>query len=63
MRVPTALNFGGTMFEADKWQHKNCGGQPREFEPGKWECTKCNGAWYAGVDFFKYLANVVFVAL
>lgn len=50
------------MFEAKDWEHKKCGGQPREFEPGRWDCTGCKGAWYAGADFFLYLANVVFVA-
>lgn len=49
------------MFEASEWKHKKCSGQPREFEPGKWDCTGCKGAWYAGPEFFVYLANVVFV--
>ena len=48
-------------FVAEEWEHNGCGGQPREYEPGKWDCTGCKGAWYAGADFFKYLARIVFV--
>lgn len=39
------------MFQASDWEHKRDGGQPVEFEPGKWGCTKCKSAWYAGIDF------------
>jgi hypothetical protein len=49
------------MLEAKNWEHKNCGGQPREFESEKWDCTKCKRRWYAGSDFFTYLARIVFV--
>lgn len=49
------------MFQASDWEHKRDGGQPVEFEPGKWGCTKCKSAWYAGIDFNVYLANTVFV--
>jgi hypothetical protein len=51
---------GSREFHADEWQHKGCGGQPREFEPGKFDCTGCKSAWYCG-EFFEYLAGIVFV--
>jgi hypothetical protein len=48
-------------FKAEEWEHRNCGGQPVMFEPGKWGCTKCKSAWYCGPDFQVYLAKIVFV--